>query len=334
MFLYKEQPKKQELQFVGFYLVALLCFVGGFYFITGTNQTNTFLSNHLSFHSLKTPIHIIIKSILDIVSLFYIYFIIATFYLFKTRSTKKYAPLLVLIIGTITSSLLAWVLFYPIMDSAQLFVIPAISITHLGILLLFISFLWHFRDNIKYQIPLALLIIVGITESFITTQKNIQSYHSQKYSASYITGIKAFAETNNKNPIGVYIKGKDDYQLLFDKNPAFGALGDYLKIIKSNYNTISLSVFDIPLDSLNQIDFNREQVFITSSACWKFVNAQKESGSFKSISQSQIDFIRTYHIQYGIISKNGIISPEMNIIASKTITDSISGERFVIFTAN
>ena len=75
-------------------------------------------------------------------------------------------------------------------------------------------------------------------------------------------------------------------------------------------------------------------MLIGASIFYKFVSNQKKMGEFKTIPQSQVDFIKTYHIQYGIISKNASLSDNMKGIITRTIDDDISGEKFVLFNNN
>jgi len=57
---------------------------------------------------------------------------------------------------------------------------------------------------------------------------------------------------------------------------------------------------------------------------------QKEMGSFRSIAQSQIDFIREFKINYLIVTKNVRLTPELKNIVKEEIVDSNTGERFIL----
>jgi hypothetical protein len=57
---------------------------------------------------------------------------------------------------------------------------------------------------------------------------------------------------------------------------------------------------------------------------------QKAAGNFRTIAQSQVDFVETYHLQYLLVSKNASLPPLLQSKVKQTIIDPASGEKFYL----
>jgi hypothetical protein len=338
--LYNLLFKKSLITKAGSFLILVLTgvlftFFLSFYFLTAVKGTDVYSAINLNsaFENLPTSVNIFGATSLQITYLYLIYFII--FFSFSIIQKIKYVQvsniigLLFLIYFT---SLITWAVLLQMADSVQVF--DNISIPFINMTLVYFSII--LLKELHKKITRLLIFILLI--SSISIFSAIQNYYSQtyfenkmSYSPVYFNSIKELITNDTLNPLGVSLRGKQDYISWPDKVPIISALGNYLKLMKPNFNTISLSVHDTPLDSSTIINYNRELLQVKSSIFYNFVENQKEKGLFTSISKSQIDFIKVYKIQYGVISKNVVLSTDMNSIIDQTIEDSKTGERFVIF---
>ena len=329
----KKAISRQELFFVILFLASLLIFVFLFYRITGMhekNSNNVLMVSYL-LHHLMTSAHVFIKTTLQMVLLYLPYILIAAVFLFKKKRTTDPGFLLEIVLFTFIASLAAWALLFEMADAVQLFYIPVLPFINMFIVYFLIKILYEWRGS---RVKLSALVVVIV----ILTGKSVyESYKweargpdKEMYSSNYIDSIKQVISAKNINPIGIYMKGKNDYVTFFNKNPIY-SLGDYLKLMQPNFNTVSISVFETPIDSADEVTKIREEQLVQSSVFYKFVDKQKTSGNYRSVQQSQVDFIKTFHIEYGIISKNAAISDTLKTVVARTFTDNVSGEKFVVF---
>jgi hypothetical protein len=313
----------------------LFVFTLTFYFFTGIQEKQLYsvINLYSVIKNLRTSINIIGATSLQIMYLYCIYFIVFSVFFFiqKIKSTP-----LTYIIGLLLliyfTSLTAWALLFQMMDSVQIFqnlVVPFINIT-----IVYFSIIILFELRKKRSLLLFFILLISIN-TVLSASKNYNSqpyfYNKESYSLAYINSIKKLVTESSINPLGVFLRSKSEYISTYDKIHTLGTLGGYLKLMEPNFNTISLSVHDAPIDSSNAINYNRELFQIKSTVFYNYVENQKEKGLFTSIPKAQVDFIKKYKIQYGIMSKNVVVSPDMNSIIYKTVEDSNTGERFVTF---
>ena len=130
----------------------------------------------------------------------------------------------------------------------------------------------------------------------------------------------------------MFFFSKEEYdQLPGRRESHFYTLGDYLKVLKPYYNTISLTVFDIPMGNATSSHYLSNLQLLHSSVFYLFVEKLKDAQRFTTIEDAQVAFIKTYKIGYGIASKLAILSPQIQSITGEQIIDEKTGERFIIF---
>jgi hypothetical protein len=338
-FFLNKSLSKQNFYFILLYLILLGGFIVSFYTITGIKEKNTYSVIEASYilKHIITSFHIIIKTPLEVIYLYFPYIMIAGFFLFGSKKIAGLGFLFKTLAFTFISSLFAWAITYEMENSVQLFSIIVIPFINICIISLLIAYLYELRQNLKklsiLLLVTSLLIVTSMYNSYSLDFYILShEFNQEKFSSAYINSIKSIITYNPMNPVGIFIKAKSDYlNVYYDKNPNFSTLGNYLKFIKPGFNTVSLSVFDTPMDTVNPIYNKRDIQTIESSVFFKFVDKEKQSGKFKTIQQSQVDFIKAYHIKYCILSKNAVVSENMKEIISRTFTDGNSGERFVVF---
>jgi hypothetical protein len=69
---------------------------------------------------------------------------------------------------------------------------------------------------------------------------------------------------------------------------------------------------------------------LKSSFFYFYVMKQKTSGKFKSIEQSQLDFINEFKIDFVVAERNSFVSPSIMKREKSVIIDSKSQEKFIL----
>ncbi|HKR07380.1 MAG TPA: hypothetical protein VJY62_22290, partial [Bacteroidia bacterium] len=139
------------------------------------------------------------------------------------------------------------------------------------------------------------------------------------YSSDYILEIEK-AKNEIKNPIGACLYANETPMLA----PYRIQAGLYLKFIPGFENLINISVLDKEFINPN------ERHHLKSSFFYRYVMKQKENEKFKSIEQSQFDFINEFKIDFVVAQKNAVVSHAILHRQKKIITDSISKEMFIL----
>lgn len=322
----------------------VLCVLGfgaimGFYAAFGADS-NAFFSLHdptknLSKH-IKTAVNIVGGTSLQIVLLYALYGIIAIagIILYKKNIDLKFLLSLLVFAGSIIFiSLACWGAFNHIVDSPQLF--QNISVPILNIF--FITLLLYLYASVNKRVFRGLLIsifgfnaLLGLWK--ITTQTALKKIESM-YSLQYMDEISKTLKNDSINPIGVslfdsqdYKPGTNNYYInhLFSVNTNTSVLGAQLKLIKPYFNTLCISPHNIPKDH------PLIEPVLETSLFYQYVEKQKKAQKFKSISQSRLDFIDEFNINYVIVTKFITLSPILQKRVDKVIKDPLSGERFIL----
>jgi hypothetical protein len=215
-------------------------------------------------------------------------------------------------------SILAWVFLPNFPDSVQLFNNIIFPFMHISIFIFLIKIY-----NKKY-IAIFLYPFIGcmIIINILFTINEVRRSDITVYSEAYLKEISIHIK--NKNPVGSFLLDKSEYSYMFVKNSDLFCLGQYLNLLGSEYHTISLSVFDIPITS------PFEEFSVKSTNFYKFVESQKKANNFVSIAQSQIDFVKKYKIDYLIISPKVTLAEHWKPLIDKELIDEKSKEHFII----
>ena len=74
-----------------------------------------------------------------------------------------------------------------------------------------------------------------------------------------------------------------------------------------------------------------EKNSIESSTFYNYVKNQKDKNTFKTIDQSQLDFIEDNKIEFGIVAKGSSISELLKSKVTKEIKDNVTGDTLIMF---
>lgn len=336
MIIFKRSDFKRNI-FVLFAAISTLLFILLFYgiFSISNMHSETLKSSFnrilqgsygVSFLYIKTFINICAKTAIQVIILYSPFIFIITIW----RKTIKpvFRKLIPVSLVFFSTALLSWAFFNSMLDSVQLFSNLQVSIFNVIFSILFIGLL-ESKSVVKKQLWISLIIVILAFNSYSLLKKmrSIDFKGKQDYDINFLHKIKR--EINNLNPIGCYIKNRGDYGNVFSKNPTLAALGDYLYLFSSNCDTISLSVFDTPLNNDSRYR-KREEELISCSTFYRFVQREKINGRFLDMDEYKVKFLKENRIDFLITSKNTALPEIIEALIKKKITDPISGETFNI----
>jgi|GEM_PF-5540489 len=276
----------------------------------------------LNFGYLKTCINIAGLTTIQMVLLYFpVIVIVAVSFSYLKRFFRFSNNYLLLAVLIFLFSLGAWAILHYMNDTVQLFSNISIMMINL-VSICMILYLWERADGLQWitTAGLTFLIIAGnVTSAYI----NLKHGHTQD--TAY---LKATVESvQGRSQAGAFMLSHAAYHNVFARNPIFNIAAGHLAYYNSNAYTYSISVYDAPL-SADRPETDRHLMQL--AAFYRFTENQKKDGTFRSIPQSQLDFIDTFKIDYLVISKDAV--PDSILVArfDKVMEDPLSGEKFVL----
>ncbi|MBL7892794.1 MAG: hypothetical protein JNL63_09190 [Bacteroidia bacterium] len=237
--------------------------------------------------------------------------------LFSILNNTHLRLLLIIIVGFIVSFLFEYNPNHP-----QLFFMVSSTITNVFFISLFIKEINFIKKNQLTLISFAGLIAYNIYGYF---PKEYNSPHDEKY----ISNIISLNNSKQSNPIGCFLKAPEEYTTVWSKYTAEDQTGDYLTLMKGYKGVVCLNPHEIPL-SKNPLDTALESSFIKTSVFYIFVDKQKKGNTFISMTESQLNFIDRFKINFIVLSKQAKLPPILANRIDTMIEDSRTGERFAL----
>ncbi|MEO5570070.1 MAG: hypothetical protein ABIT08_03415 [Bacteroidia bacterium] len=340
LFVKNKAIEKKTCYFIIVSVFTLFAFIMGFYSVTGVKQKNledTF-SIAAIFSNWHTPINVMGATTLQFLYLYsaYVVILILLLLLKKDFFADKTVRYWMLMMGLIyATTLVTWAILFQMNNSFQLFqnlAIPALSVT---LIFIFINAAAYLKEK-KMRYYYLLLLFIFIHSGWILANSYNSNFsfgnYTSKFSEHYVNNIKQAINDKPLNPMGVFFMDSSDYTLQWaSKVTNFYTLGDYLKLLEPGYFTISLTPYDTPLNTASKKAYNFDKLLVETSVFYKFTEKLRKNNPVKSVSDSQIDFIKSYKINYGVASKKAKLSPQMESIIDRQFVDEKTGERFILF---
>ncbi|SHG93152.1 hypothetical protein SAMN04488109_2521 [Chryseolinea serpens] len=326
-------------------------FIGLFYVLFDHAQVNMegthvgdvkalFVEDLLNINSLRTRINIIGGTVIQLSALYLPF--LALLLLFKSDFVSMLRKRELGIFATLAVAICAaglggWVLFQRLVNGMQVFNNPAIPTINCVCFVVIIEMASQLQPEPKPKkfrmaagMFLFLLVIGAHLYSFLSEKNQMKNY--DHFGKEYLQAIKSFVASSSSQGIaaGVSLKGPDEYATVFSKYTVYYTLGDYLPFFANGFVPISISDFEIKLSTANSIDAIRDLNAVKLGLFYRFVQAQKEKGTFHTVEQSQLDFIEKYRVRYAIVSAKATIPPFLQARTQQQFTDTVSGERFLI----
>lgn len=314
-------------------------FIGVFYFLAGSSSAGTTFELGQSEAANAFQVGQLIKKVpqyvlygLIHVSLLYVpYFLLLYLfrhYIFIQLAKNKYFFMLNFCL--IISGAFVWAVLHDFAQSSQLFYNVAIPLLNVMSILLLILIAKEYRIsvfNLKGLMVIGVVFLIIVSQVYLVGKTHFKERGKQNYSVSYLLQIDSLVQSGKLSSIGAALKGPEDYRSEYSKMAAGYTLGYYLQYMENGYATVSLSDFEIPINPKEQRNNLKD---IQSGAFFQFVERQKVIGTFKSIEQSQLDFLQKNNINFLVVSANGVLPDMLGPYVELELRDSISGERFVL----
>ena len=314
-----------------FLSICLVLGIFGFYKFL-TVQTNTHVNIGLSdtLHKMMNPSFL--KTIFNIhagtliqIALIFVPFLILYIVSKQGVSVKKIIsnPAIQIVTFVFFYSLLGWAVLHDKLSTVQVF--SNVGVTLLSILasLILIQVWIHNSKKINFlSVIVFLFLLVGVRNSFM--EYKFKYAQSEKY-LSQISG-----ESQKLSSLGSFIFTADDYANIgFSYVANFAIQGSYLIYSDKKTFPLSLSPHSYKLSTDPKLA-KIEELCLKNTPFWEYVARQKQKNIFKSLENSQIDFIDKMKIKYLICTKNVKLSSLIKSKILKEIVDQNTGERFYL----
>ncbi|MFM2048281.1 MAG: hypothetical protein RI955_829 [Bacteroidota bacterium] len=257
-------------------------------------------------------------------SVYGLFFLIAYF----SPALKKRLPIFVYqlmffiavttIAGFVGSSLLSSDL-----DGWQVFLNTSLPIVLVGVFIIVLAMFSHS----KWQATFALGVFVAITLFSIKFNPfplaNACFYHSgNKYSKQYITALQ-----NNIKPNwqGGFLCDSSAYIGKFQNSPIIKFMALPLAELQNSPILLSLNSY-----KLCKADKFKREMYLKQSLFMEFVKQQEEKHEFIAYENSQLEFVKLYHLQFIITSKDIALPPSIDSLYVICSHDKASNETLYI----
>lgn len=274
---------------------------------------------------LKTIINIFGGTTIQFALIFFVYSLL---YLLNNKPKdilKSNFELIILACLIYVITLLAWGALHNYTSIVQVF--SNISVVVFNLLATFV--LLNVVKQNKILKPLNIILTIFIMISCVKISMfNLSSRFNYSYNNKYLVEIEQSSDLLNKN--GAFIYTENDYKSSrFSYIANFAKPGGYLIYSQNKTFPLSISPHSYPLSNDNVIR-EREMASLKTTPFWKYVEHQKQLHTFKSIPESQAQFIDQYNINYLICTKEVVLPPQLSIKIKKEIIDENTGERFYL----
>ena len=290
-----------------------------------STSSENLLSNLKSLAYLKTCFNIVAGTSIQILLIFIPFILIFLTLNHSILNPKKYPFEILLMTLIYVSSLCGWAILHNKLSSVQVFSNISVVMLNIAFFIITASILAS-----KYTLKKHILSLTMFSLCMAVAFKNSFNEYKYQYPQSKEYIEKVYAKSADLTRLGGFLFSKEDYkQIGFSYVANFVILGDYLIYSQEKTFPISLSPHQIeipeePIQKQMWLDGKLNTPF------YLYVEKQKGAGNFKSIAQSQIDFIREFKINYLIVTKNVRLTPELQNIVKEEIVDSNTGERFIL----
>ena len=303
---------------------------------TTTKGILNIFTNLLELSNLKTRVNILAGSFIKL-GILYLPMVALFFILIKLKLLNFEKEITIVISVFILGGLLAWTISYREPNAVQALYMLLKGFNIISFLL--IVLLFKINKEVKLNaIPILLCAYIAVY-LFIFNQQvflKIENLNGASINDSvknnYLQQISTYLQKNDK-ACGAYIKSVSDYNDFYSKAQYFSILGGYLSRFNNYSTTISISDFDIPIDSTNLLTIERDLTLVKAGFFYQFVLEQKSKNKFLSIEHSQLDFIKKFKFKFLIVSPTAQV-PALLKKYSKTLCTDASGERFIILNIN
>jgi hypothetical protein len=179
--------------------------------------------------------------------------------------------------------------------------------------LIFISLIVIDYRPLKYTV-LCIICIFTALNIYKCVAYNNSNHSKEQFAAEYAFAVKHMDTLS----LTASIKDSSDYIDDFSYYSTCFGLGRYLSLYNNAFFPISISDYNLPFVK----DPDERALYMEGyrlGVFYRFVEKQKKSGSFVSIEESQIDFIKKYQIRNILLSPKASLPPLLLQLADSNI---------------
>ena len=256
---------------------------------------------------------------------------------FQFRNLMKretYRVIVILVLLLVTASSAAFSLWYQKYDSSQLFSNTGMTVLTLAI---FSTLVWLYIQSGLLNFRYALLVLLSVwslyqLDHYISMLSRQKESYARSYSRSYIKEVSEALQPLDK--AGGRICNTERLRTFKDFALDLNACPWFLGHLKNNFRILSLdNISNIPL-SLDSFSRLQEKEFLESQQFQKFIRQEKGTGSYLTVNDSRLEFIRKNRIGFIFVEKPEMVDSALDQLVIKTISDSLSGEKLLILSDN
>ena len=333
---YKKHISRVQLLNIILILLSILVFIVLFYFVLNANPKE---SSELNFLELgdemvinalsRTSLNIIIGSIVQVIYVMLpVILILSLFfkkYFYYFQSNQIILHILFILILFSLVGLLIWALFRLHPESHQFYIRHA----HIIINLLFVfTFLILYNFSQAKAWVLISVILVLKTSYLYSDMKTYRSLSKFAYSAEFTKEIGSELDINDAN--GVFIRDRQSLLSARSKSSNF-RIGYFTHLLNNNFYLVNISDFT-NTKSEGAIIKIIEQGMLNEHPFQIFIKNQKLDGTFKSIADSQYEFIKKNKISFLILEKGATLPSDIIPLVQNSLSDRYSGETIFFFS--
>ena len=333
---YKKHISRVQLLNIILILLSILVFIVLFYFVLNANPKE---SSELNFLELgdemvinalsRTSLNIIIGSIVQVIYVMLpVILILSLFfkkYFYYFQSNQIILHILFILILFSLVGLLIWALFRLHPESHQFYIRHA----HIIINLLFVfTFLILYNFSQAKAWVLISVILVLKTSYLYSEMKTYRSLSKFAYSAEFTKEIGSELDINDAN--GVFIRDRQSLLSARSKSSNF-RIGYFTHLLNNNFYLVNISDFT-NTKSEGAIIKIIEQGMLNEHPFQIFIKNQKLDGTFKSIADSQYEFIKKNKISFLILEKGATLPSDIIPLVQNSLSDRYSGETIFFFS--
>jgi hypothetical protein len=281
------------------------------------------------------PFLFVTRALIAITALYSFHLFILWLLRFKLNS------ILVLLTGMLLSGLAGWALLFSYIDAIQFFS-GFLTAFQTFALILFISLIWMNGKALLKSLFVAYLLITT-SYNFYATYLPLNA--RLPYSQNYLDEINKYKPASK---VGISIQAEEDFSKQWaQRHVITHSLGDdYLIFMPQYIKPVEIGVFSVPetpfrprpktIPLLNisvdfeSVDAHRNRIMKESSIFYRYFTQTKKQNPSISIEEAQVHFIESNNLDWAILSRNVPMNRYLQSKIERTITDEVSGEKFLI----
>jgi hypothetical protein len=294
---------------------------------TGSYHSSVFDLVFFSLDYFKTAFNVLAGTAIVILAIYLPVMVISVFVLIRSWREWYRDQLIWIILGVLILSALAWAAFHRMPDSVQLFSNISVSILNISAVIV-LWMVFAAGQSVFLRVAALVVFIVMLVSPFISLLRGKVEDANALHKSSIAFAEQLMSERDRFSSLGAFVKAKEEYNSIFTKNSSFSVPASYLILADDHQHVTSLSVYDIPLDSTSTL-FPFEEKMVASAPFFKFVEYQKSTGTYVSLEQSMVQFVKSNSIRYLVLSTQATLPAAFTDMAGAALVNPINNERII-----